>query len=61
MANCAVIDSNNVVINIIVAEPTDTPPANCTLVEIPFCDIGYIWDGTKFNPPVQQVSEVVSE
>lgn len=52
MANCAVVDSTGLVVNIIVAEPTDTPPANCTLVEIPFCDIGYIWDGTKFNPPV---------
>lgn len=61
MANCAVIDSNNVVINIIVAEPTDTPPVDCKLVEIPFCDIGYVWDGVKFNPPVQQVSEVASE
>jgi hypothetical protein len=35
MANCAVIDSNNVVVNLIVAEPTDTPPEGCTLVEIP--------------------------
>ena len=51
MANCAVIDSNNVVINLIVAEVTDTPPEGCTLIEIPFCDIGYIWDGSRFNPP----------
>lgn len=51
MANCAVIDSNNVVVNLIVAEPTDTPPEGCTLVEIPFCDIGYTWDGKRFNPP----------
>jgi hypothetical protein len=52
MANCAVIDSNNIVVNIIVAEVTDPPPEGCTLVEIPFCDIGYTWDGTRFNPPV---------
>lgn len=52
MANCAVVDSNNVVVNIIVAEPTDTPPEGCILVEIPFCNIGYIWDGSRFNPPV---------
>jgi len=52
MANCAVIDSNNVVVNIIVAEVTDPPPEGCTLVLIPFCDIGYIWDGKNFNPPV---------
>jgi hypothetical protein len=51
MANCAVIDSNNVVVNLIVAEPTDIPPEGCILVEIPFCDIGYIWDGKRFNPP----------
>jgi hypothetical protein len=52
MANCAVIDSNNVVINIIVAEVTDVPPEGCTLVAIPFCGIGYTWDGTNFIPPV---------
>jgi hypothetical protein len=52
MANCAVIDSNNVVINIIVAEVTDVPPEGCTLVVIPFCGIGYTWDGTNFIPPV---------
>jgi hypothetical protein len=51
MANCAVVDSNNIVVNLIVAEPTDTPPEGCTLVEIPFCDIGYTWDGTRFNAP----------
>jgi hypothetical protein len=50
MANCAVI-KDNVVVNIIVAEVTDPPPEGCTLVAIPFCDIGYIWDGTRFNPP----------
>jgi hypothetical protein len=48
--NCAVI-KDNVVVNIIVAELTDPPPEGCTLVEIPFCDIGYTWDGTRFNPP----------
>ena len=52
MTTCAVIDSNNIVINLIVAEATDVPPEGCTLVEIPFCDIGYVWDGTRFNPPV---------
>jgi hypothetical protein len=52
MSNCAVVDSNSIVINIIVAEVTDTPPEGCTLVEIPACDIGYVWDGVRFNPPV---------
>ena len=51
MTTCAVVNSDNVVVNLIVAEPTDTPPAGCTLIEIPVCDIGYIWDGTRFNPP----------
>jgi len=41
-----------VAFNIIVAEVTDPPPEGCTLVLIPFCDIGYIWDGKNFNPPV---------
>jgi hypothetical protein len=52
MTTCAVIDSNNIVVNLIVAELTDTPPEGCTLVEIPQCNIGYIWDGVRFNPPV---------
>ena len=51
MSNCAVVDANGVVVNTIVAEPTDVPPEGCTLVEIPFCSIGYIWDGKRFNPP----------
>jgi hypothetical protein len=52
MKPCAVVDSNNVVINIIVADPTtDTPPEECTLVEIPICNIGYTWDGTRFSAP----------
>jgi hypothetical protein len=51
MANCAVVDANGIVINLIVAESTDIPPAGCTLVEIPHCDIGYTWDGTRFTPP----------
>jgi len=51
MTTCAVINSENRVVNIIVAEPTDIAPDGCILVEIPFCDIGYIWDGSKFTPP----------
>ena len=51
MTTCAVIDSNNIVVNLIVAEPTDTPPEGCTLIEIPACDIGWVWNGTRFNPP----------
>jgi hypothetical protein len=51
MTTCAVVNSDNQVVNLIVAEPTDTPPAGCTLVEIPACDIGWTWDGVRFNPP----------
>jgi hypothetical protein len=51
MTTCAVIDQNSVVVNLIVAEPTDPPPEGCTLIEIPHCDIGYVWDGVQFNPP----------
>ena len=41
MANCAVIDSNNQLVNVIVAEVTDVVPEGFTLVEIPD---GYYWD-----------------
>jgi hypothetical protein len=51
MANCAVVNHEGIVVNLIVAEPTDAPPAGCTLIEIPSCDIGWVWDGTRFNPP----------
>jgi len=51
--NCAVIDSNNVVINIIVGLPTDTPPEGCTLIPLYYADIGDTWDGENFNPPEQ--------
>lgn len=51
MANCAVVNHEGIVVNLIVADVTDTPPEGCTLVEIPYCDIGYVWDGQRFNPP----------
>jgi hypothetical protein len=50
MANCAVVQ-DGVLVNIIVAELTDTPPEGCILVELPTYDIGYTWDGVRFNPP----------
>lgn len=58
MSNCAVVDSNGLVVNIIVAETTDVPPEGCTLVLIPFCDIGYIWNGENFIPPVVTHSSI---
>lgn len=48
---CAVIDTNGIVVNIIMAEPTDLAPNECLLVGIEeniFCDIGWFWDGTSF-------------
>lgn len=51
MSRCAVIDTNNKVINLIVAEPSDIPPQGCILVEAPtnlFVDMGYTWNGTNF-------------
>jgi len=50
--NCAVIDSTNTVVNIIVALPTDIPPPGCILMPLYFAQIGYTWDGTNFNEPI---------
>jgi hypothetical protein len=50
MSKCAVVLEGQVV-NIIVAEPTDTPPADCVLVLIPnyvFVNMGHTWDGENF-------------
>ena len=44
MTVCAVIDSNNQLVNLIVAEPTDIAPDGCTLIEIP---VGMYWDGVQ--------------
>lgn len=57
---CAVIDANGLIVNIIMAEPTDQAPVGCSLAGIDegvFCDIGWTWDGNQFvdpNPPVIQ-------
>jgi len=58
---CAVVQSNDgLVVNIIIAIPSDTPPEGCELIEImngQDCDIGWYWDGANFinpNPPVQE-------
>lgn len=56
--NCAVCQlSDGLVINKIVAVPSDIPPLDCQLIEImsgQMCDIGWYWNGTDFinpNPP----------
>lgn len=49
MATCAVIQ-DGVVVNIIVASATNTPPEGTTLVELLYCNIGDTWDGVRFSP-----------
>lgn len=59
---CAVCQlTDGLVVNIIVAVPSDPAQGGCQLVEIMNgqpCDIGWTWDGTEFvnpNPPVPEV------
>lgn len=60
--NCAVCQLvDGLVINIIVATPSDPAPDGCQLVEVMngmHCEIGYYWDGTQFNPPAPPPVEV---
>ena len=69
MSNCAVIQiSDNIVVNKIVAEPTDPTSEGTYLIQyddMP-CDIGWIWDGTQFinpNPVIEvlPVTEVTTD
>jgi hypothetical protein len=53
MADCAVIDANNNMINFIVADPSDLPPDGCKLVEIP---VGYYWDATTASVLAEVIS-----
>ena len=52
---CAVVRlSDGLVINIIVAQPSDLAPDGCRLVEImtgQSCDIGWYWANDIFNGP----------
>jgi len=54
---CAVCRlSDGLVVNTIIANPSDTAPDECQLVEIMTgqpCDIGWTWDGVTFNPPAE--------
>ena len=64
MTVCAIIDSDNFVINLIVADPTDLAPDGCGLILKPddvFVDIGYIWDGVSFNAPQSDETEITGE
>lgn len=52
MARCAVIDQNNIVINIIMANPhTDPAPEGMTLVETDTAGPGWVWNGFDFIDP----------
>lgn len=54
---CAVCQlSDGLVVNIIIALPSDLPPDGCQLVEIMNdqpCDFGWFWNGTEFVPPLE--------
>jgi len=54
---------DNVVVNIIVAPPTEPAQNGCYLVDVSdgkFCDIGWVWNGTEFyNPNPQPFPEPV--
>ena len=48
---------DNVVVNIIVAPPTEPAQEGCYLVDVSdgkFCNIGWVWDGTTFYDPDPQ-------
>jgi hypothetical protein len=53
---CAVCQlTDGLVVNIIVAVPSDPAQEGCQLVEIMNdqpCDIGWYWTGTEFIPPI---------
>ena len=56
MTTCAVVDNTNTVINLIVAEHTETPPLECQLIVTPDsagnnAGIGWIWNGSIFINP----------
>ena len=61
--NCAVCQlSDGLVVNIIVALPSDPTQEGCQLIEVmvdQFCDIGWYWDGVTFIPPVVQEPTLV--
>jgi len=57
MTTCAVVQlTDTIIINIIVAEPSDIPPEGCELIETPdtfgnYAQIGGTWNGEMFVPP----------
>jgi hypothetical protein len=55
---CAVCQlSDGLVINVIMAIPSDLAPDGCQLVEVmadQSCDMGWHWDGVLFLPAVSE-------
>lgn len=54
-AVCQLFDG--LVVNIIMASPSDPAPEDCQLIEIMAgqdCDIGWYWDGVTFFPPLDE-------
>jgi hypothetical protein len=55
MTTCAVVQlSDSVVVNMIIAEPTDPAPEGCELILVPPgmpCSTGWVWNGTEFINP----------
>ena len=54
-ARCAVVQlGDGLVVNIIVAQPSNEPQIGCKLIEIASgepCDIGWGWNGSTFVNP----------
>lgn len=52
---CAVCQlSDGLVVNVIIAAPSDPAQDGCQLIEVMNeqpCDIGWYWTGTEFTPP----------
>lgn len=56
---CAVCRlSDGLVLNVIIALPSDLAPDECQLIEImngQMCDVGWYWNGVDFTPPPDPV------
>jgi len=60
MARLALLDGNDIVENIVIADLTDFPDAiNLTATGLT-CGIGWHWNGTDFDPPVSVSKRILS-
>jgi hypothetical protein len=57
---CAVCQlSDGLVVNIIIATPSDLPPTDCQIIEVMTgqgCDIGWYWNGVDFIAPSNELT-----